>query len=206
MSSMKAVTLLACAAPVAGVSVARTGFLARATRTGMQPAVVADTLVNVEDEWATQAIAFFDCNSTSGELEACGASTKAFQKSCNTVVSAVVEGSAGDRSIAGEYMSDVCSQQSLSGWRSARCQSLSEAIAGAMTADVFENREHLDTTKLCAGFWQRVLSEESGRVKKARAKAAAEEDSRRKAEAAEAADQAKRLAEEKAEAAEAAKK
>lgn len=207
MSSVKAIALLAAcgAAPAAGVSVDRSGFLAAQTaHAGLQPALVAKTLVRVEDEWGAQAVAFYDCNSTAAEEgEDCSASIKAFEKSCTTVVSAVVQGSSGDPAVVSEYMGNVCGQQILQGVKQARCQSLSQMMNSAMTGDTFENREHFDGEKLCGVLWQRIVDEESGRVKLERSKAAAEEAARRKAEEEE---EAKRAADEAEEAkAEAAK-
>merc|ERR1719261_1343361 len=85
----------------------------------MQPEVVARTLSRVEDEWKAQAAVFAECNSTAGlpgaTIVNCADAPSSFDKSCNTVVNAIIQGSGGDRDVAKEYMSDVCSQKSVSG-------------------------------------------------------------------------------------------
>jgi len=163
----------------------------------MQPAVVAKALMKVETEWGAQAAAFYDCNATVVEGEDCNAPAEAFQKSCMTVVSAVVEGSSGDRGIVGEYMGDICGQPALQGWKQERCQSIAEELAGAMTEDAAENRDHFDGANLCLGFWQRVLREEARKKSEQAAKA---EEARAKAEQGAKTEEASEKAEEAAKA------
>merc|ERR1712151_801590 len=121
------------------------------------------------------------------------AASKAFEKSCGTVVSAVNQASSGDRVAVTEYMGDVCGQSVLAGWHKERCQSLALTISGAMTANNYENREDLDVSKLCKGYWSKFAAEEAARVAKERA----DEEARRVARVAE----EKKLAEQRAEAA-----
>jgi len=123
----------------------------------MRPDVVANTLVRVEDEWRKQAAEF---------TEGSKAAPDAFAKSCSTVVSAVIQGSAGDRTVAKEYMNKVCSQKVLAteSWRGQRCTALANSIAEhAMLADNYANRQNLNPMKVCTGFWSVFVKAESER-------------------------------------------
>jgi len=166
----------------------------------MQPEVVARTLVSVEDEWKAQASVFLECsNATSGDSESvvdCAAAPKAFEKSCDTVVNSVVQGSSGDRYAVREYLDTVCSQSMMQNWHQTQCRSLAAAVNGKMTGDSYENRVNLNVKGLCTGFWSHFLQMEQQRVvqeqeqsKEEDAKAAAakakadEEDAKATAEA-----------------------
>lgn len=189
----------------------------------LQPDVVAHTLLQVEDEWRAQAASFAECNVTLSEgadLSECGSATSAFQKSCSTVVEAVVKASSGDRSHVKEYMGVVCGENELSGWHQERCSELASSVYDAMSDDNYENRENFNVANLCTGFWSRFTVEEKARVDEERAEReaaekkaeeerieaekkaaalAAEEQKRREKEAAEErAQEAKRQAEEAA--------
>jgi len=191
----------------------------------LQPDVVAHTLLQVEDEWRAQAASFAECNLTLSEgtdMSECGSATSAFQKSCSTVVEAVVKASSGDRSHVKEYMGVVCGENELSGWHQERCSELASSVFDAMSDDNYENRENFNVANLCTGFWSRFTVEEKARVDEERAEReaaekkaeeerveaekkaaalAAEEQKRREKEAAEErAQEAKRQAEEAAEA------
>merc|ERR1719473_271866 len=111
--------VLALAAALPASSVLTFGGHARSfLGNGMQPEVVARTLSHVEEEWKAQAAVFAECNSTSGlegaTIVNCNDAPASFGKSCGTVVSAIVQGSGGDRDVAKEYMVDVCSQRIIS--------------------------------------------------------------------------------------------
>merc|ERR1740115_486603 len=134
-------TVIACllAAP-AGSVVLRGGNAEQ-----MRPEVVASTLAHVQDDWKAEAVTFTTEDTASGK-----AAPATFGKSCATVVSAVVQGSGGDRKVAKEYMNNVCDQKVLQGWRKARCATLASAIAEhAMKADNYANRQTLDPKKVC---------------------------------------------------------
>jgi len=142
----------------------------------MQPEVVAHSLLKVEEEWKSQAAAFADCNATSTDASTeCSAATKAFGKSCSTVVNAVVQASSGDRSSVREYMSDICGEAELKGWRQERCSTLAMSINKAMTDNNYDNREELDASKVCTSFWSVFTVEEQARVAKEKAEREAEE-------------------------------
>lgn len=142
----------------------------------MRPELVAKTLASVEDEWKAQAALFADCNLTQGaSLVNCKEAPGSFAKSCGTVVTAVVQGSSGDRDVAKEYMEAVCGQSVISGWHKLRCSNLAAAIDRAMTADDYSNRETLDSTHLCTGFWSTFLDEEQKRAAEEQAERAAQE-------------------------------
>jgi len=159
----------------------------------MQPQVVAMTLARVENDWKAEAGIFsMECNTTTGKGN-CKESPAAFAKSCTTVVAAVVQGSGGDRRVAKEYMSNVCNQKQLVGWRKARCTDLASAIEGAMSVDNFFNRESFTSGKLCTSFWSKFVDEERKREEQE----ALERAQREKVEAEEAA-KAKVKAEEEA--------
>lgn len=133
----------------------------------MQPEVVAHTLFKVEDEWRAQAASFAECNETltaGSDLSDCGSATGAFQKSCATVVDAVVKASSGDRSHVKEYMGVVCGEAQLSGWHQERCGELASSVFDAMSDDNYENRENFNVANLCGGFWSRFTVEEKTRV------------------------------------------
>merc|ERR1719329_1754605 len=131
-----------------------------------------------------------------------------FGKSCATVVSAVVQGSGGDRNVAKEYMSNVCDQKALAGWHKLRCTDLSTAIVDhAMSADSYANRQSLNSDKLCSDFWGKFVDAERKREaqeaveKAARDKKAAEDAAIAKKKAEEDAAAAKVKAEAEAKAA-----
>lgn len=217
-ATLYSAAITAVAAKSSVVSKSR-AFLA----TDLQPEMVAHTLVKVEDEWRAQAASFAECNSTlttGAEISECGSATTAFQKSCSTVVDAVVKSSSGDRSHVKEYMGIVCGESELSGWHQERCSELATSVFDAMSDDNYENRENFNVGNLCAGFWSRFTVEEKARVdqdrsereaaekkaeqerieaeKKAAAVAADEQKRHEKEEAEERANEAKRQAEEAA--------
>lgn len=175
----------------------------------LQPEVVAHTLVRVEDEWRAQAASFEECNATlsvGSDISECNSAPTAFQKSCSTVVSAVVKSSSGDRSHVKEYMGIVCGESELSGWHQERCQELSSSVFDAMSDDNYENRENFNVANLCTGFWSRFTVEERARVDQERTEREASEkkaeEERVEAEkkaAAEAAEEQKRREKEEAE-------
>jgi len=121
----------------------------------MRPEVVAMTLVHVEDDWKAEAGIF----TMEGDVKA----EAAFEKSCKTVVAAVVQGSGGDRAVAKEYMSNVCNQKQLAGWRQNHCADLSNGLQSAMSVDSYSNRENLNAGKLCTGLWSKFVGEERKR-------------------------------------------
>jgi len=166
----------------------------------MRPELVAKTLASVEDEWKAQAALFADCNLTQGaSLVNCKEAPGSFAKSCGTVVTAVVQGSSGDRDVAKEYMEAVCGQSVIAGWHKLRCTNLAAAIDSAMTADDYSNRETLDSSHLCTGFWSTFLDEEQKRAAEEQ-KERAEQEKKAAEEAAAAAKKAEEEAKKKADA------
>lgn len=169
--SMNLILVLALAAssPSSAAILGKKAFLGN----GMQPEVVARTLSNVEDEWKAQAAVFAECNMTTGlegaTIVNCADAPSSFGKSCNTVVNAIVQGSGGDRDVTKEYMADVCSQHSISGWHQQQCHALALAVRGAMTADTYENRMSFNSGKLCTSFWSHFLKEEQAQIAKEKA-------------------------------------
>lgn len=219
MRTIFACTLVSSVAAKSSVFTKSKSFLA----SDLQPDVVAHTLLQVEDEWRAQAASFAECNITlseGAESSECGSATGAFQKSCSTVVEAVVKASSGDRSHVKEYMGVVCGESELSGWHQERCSELASSVYDAMSDDNYENRESFNVANLCTGFWSRFTVEEKARVdeertereaaekkaeeerveaeKKAAALAAEEQKRREKEAAEERAQEAKRQAEEAA--------
>jgi len=128
----------------------------------MQPTVAARTLSKVESEWRSEALLFAECQAD--HHADCGRLQSSFQKSCGTVVNAVVAASSGDRDTVNEYMGVVCNEIDLKDWKHERCHSFAQAILNTMTADQYENREHLNMQGLCHGFWARMSSEEGARA------------------------------------------
>jgi len=196
MMSRTAIALL-LAAP-AGAVVLRGGETEQ-----MRPEVVASTLAHVQDDWKAEAVMFTTEDTASGK-----AAPVTFGKSCATVVSAVVQGSGGDRNVAKEYMSNVCDQKALAGWHKLRCTDLSTAIVDhAMSADSYANRQSLNSDKLCSNFWGKFVDAERKREaqeaieKAARDKKAAEDAAIAKKKAEEEAAAAKVKAEAEAKAA-----
>lgn len=178
----------------------------------MRPDVAAQTLVAVEDEWQAEASIFADCEAR-GEQEAtsdCVKAPKAFKKSCDTVVTAIMQGSSGEKSSVKEYLNEVCGQEILQDWHRARCQSLANAVDKTMSEDAYENRQSLMEMDLCSDLWTEVVAAEKDRAEK-EAKEQAEkeakekeaEEARKKAEAE--AEKAKEEADAKAKAEEEAK-
>jgi hypothetical protein len=144
----------------------------------MQPEVVARTLRNVEEEWKAQAALFAQCDNTDGKtvsLVDCSDAPASFSKSCSIVVGAVVQGSNGDKHVAKEYMTDVCSQTAIKGWHQDKCNSLATAISGAMSADTYQNRYGFNSNKLCTSFWSTFLKEEQQDIAKEKAEREASE-------------------------------
>jgi len=146
---------------------------------GMQPEVVARTLSSVQDEWKAQADVFAECNGTSGlpgaSIVNCADAPSSFGKSCDTVVNAIVQGSGGDKDVAKEYMEDVCSQKTMSGWHQNQCHSLAFVVRGSMSADKYSNRASFDTAKLCTSFWSTLLDGEKHRIGEVKAEREAAE-------------------------------
>jgi len=149
---MKAIAVFALAAPVSAAILGQKAFLGN----GMQPEVVARTLSNVEDEWKAQAAVFAECNSTSGlegtTIVDCADAPTSFGKSCGTVVSAIIQGSGGDRDVAKEYMADVCAEAKGAAEKE-QCTEFSAGVEGFMTDDVEINRDELKFEKFCQTFW-----------------------------------------------------
>mmetsp|Transcript_108887 Transcript_108887/g.292833 ORF Transcript_108887/g.292833 Transcript_108887/m.292833 type:complete len:311 (+) Transcript_108887:89-1021(+) len=196
----KTVVLSAIAVSGASALSAGRGFLA--LNDEMQPDRVAKTLMKVEEEWRSQAIAFSMC---SAGME-CNGAASAFQQSCSTIVSAVVQASSGDRDNVAEYMNDVCTEIAEKDWRHGRCTVMGKLIADTMKEDAFQNRVNFDTAALCTKFWTSVVKEEGARVEQERKEQAKAEEEANKADEAAKAAEAKRKAEEEAEVAEASKK
>jgi len=150
----------------------------------MRPEVVAMTLARVEDEWKAEATDFTTVCADKTDNKDCLTAPAAFTRSCATVVSAVVQGSGGDRKVAKEYMANVCGQKALAGWHKLRCTDLASAIVErAMTADNYANRETMNSGKLCTSFWSKFVDAE----RKREAAEAIERAAREKKEAEEAA-------------------
>jgi len=183
---------LIAAAPTADAAVIKnSAFLDQQ----MRPDVVAKTLASVETEWKQQAAVFTECKQ--GD---CSAAHKSFDKSCATVVEAIVQGSSGDRHKATEYMSNVCQQGVLAPWQKLRCSDLASAVVDhAMSADNYANRNSLNPARVCTGFWSKFVDEE-------RKREAVEAKEKAEREAKEAKERAEREAREAKEAAEAKKK
>lgn len=185
----------------------------------MRPEAAAEALMSVEDEWRAEASLFAECsNSTSEESEPlvdCHAAPSAFQKSCGTVVNAIVQGSNGNRATVHEYLDTVCSQAVMNGYHQNHCRGIANALSAKMTGDIYTNRNVLNLKALCNDFWPTFLEEERHRLVQeaaareaaeqaaafAKAKTEADEEAKAKAEAlakahAEAEEQAKAAAEE----------
>jgi len=145
------------------------GFLGKGTR--LQPDVVAHSLSDVEEEWKDMAIAFVECNQTLSDVQdmaACARAPNAFQKSCTTVVNSVFKASNGDRDNVQEYMSEVCEQSSLTGWKKDYCRSLASNLVNSMSLDAFDNRQRLSSGGLCKTFWSQFQLAEQARLEKER--------------------------------------
>lgn len=136
----------------------------------MQPEMVAQTLSHVEDEWWAQAAVFAECDGTSSpkgsSLVNCADAPSSFSKSCQTVVTAIVQGSGGDKDTAKEYMADVCSQHAITGWHQDQCNALALAVIPAMNSNSYSNRMAFNAGKLCTGVWSRFLEEGKQRLAK----------------------------------------
>jgi len=163
--SVAAVLLLA---PAAVAALRGGGFLS--LQTDMRPDVVAKTLAKVEQEWNDETAEFLECNLTrskaGGEDAAKSCAPANFEKSCPTVVGAILRASSGTRSVVTEYMGDVCGEPALQGWMQDRCQVLSAALTDAMSEDSYENRESLDVSRFCQGFWGKFAQDEIHRAER----------------------------------------
>lgn len=170
----------------------------------LQPDVVANTLVSVEGEWKKQATAFLDCSANAKadseeNSSECGAPAEAFQKSCGTIVSSVVQGSSGKRADVQDYLNEVCAQGVMTEYKQVRCQQLKAAVVNGMTADDYENREKMNNKSVCSGLWSQLIEDEGKELADEAVKKKAEEEAQAKAEA-EAKAKAEEEAKEKAEA------
>jgi hypothetical protein len=141
------------------------GFLASDADTRLQPDVAAYTLVQVEEEWRLGAAAYAECQVTHGNSDPqCDQAVEAFQKSCSTVVKAILQASDGDRRRVQDYMGAVCSESVLQGWHQQRCSDLAEAVRGAMKFDKADNREYVSPALVCSAYWSHFTLEEAQRV------------------------------------------
>lgn len=146
----------------------------------MQPLTVARTLKRVQDEWKAQAAVFAECdkNASIPHLVNCQDAPSAFGKSCSTTVNAIVQGSSGDKSVAGEYMKDVCKESVMEGWHKQACEQFASDLNHAMSDDFYNNRYDFKAKSLCEKFWSRYTKEEKKRLvdEKAAAEKAAEDE------------------------------
>jgi len=129
----------------------------------MQPEVVAKTLSHVEDEWKAQARAFIKCElseNNEAQIRDCDDTPSSFEKSCATVVSAVVQGSSGNPKVLGEYMGDVCRQKTMASWHQTSCVALADAINMKLTASHYDNRINFQAKPVCDDFWAHFLVEQ----------------------------------------------
>jgi len=160
--------LMASASPCMGATIVRGAgghFLAHKAGMGMRPDLVAKTLAKVGDEWTEETMQFFSCNesaATASDAKAC--ENKDFQKSCPTVVNAIVQASNGDRAVVVEYMGDVCDEPALAGAHHGQCQVLATTLSDKLTSDSYDNRERMDTDRFCQEFWTRLTAEERRRT------------------------------------------
>merc|ERR1719356_853700 len=150
-------TVCTAAFALSGVPSRGRAFLA----TGMQPDVAAKTLAKVEDEWKAQAWLFVECSNTSAAdadpLINCPGAPKAFERSCDIVVQALLHGSKGDRDVTREYLNDVCGQSVLANGHQEQCQEIAAAITDIMGENSYENRNSLKPNSVCTGFWSKLL-------------------------------------------------
>jgi hypothetical protein len=144
---------------------------------GLMPDVTAHTLIAVEDEWQSKAALYIQCK-TEGTQQAradCMNVPKEFEKSCNTVVQGMLDGSSGDVDNMREYLADVCGQHVLDAWHKETCLSFTEAVTTAMTQDSYDNREGKHVAESCYDYWSKFLAAEEKRVE-IEAKAKAEQE------------------------------
>lgn len=156
--ALAASALLACPAS----SVNNGHFLSA----NMQPEAVAHVFVEVEDEWKSQASAFVECNATASEDKSvdCSGAMKAFEKSCGTVVTSVIQGSSGDPDAIHEYLDTVCGESVLKDWHQSQCRKLAATVNKKITGNAYFNRQNLNVPQLCTGFWSQFLEEEQQRA------------------------------------------
>lgn len=150
------------------------GFLSN----GMQPEVVAKTLASVEEEWKAETALFVECSTKGLERDSivdCEDAPKSFAKSCSKVLSAVVQGSSGDRDVAKEYMADVCEQPVLTDEYKNGCKNLAVELNKAMSADTYENRMNFDSSAICTHFWSHSVEAEKKRSEEEQARREEEE-------------------------------
>lgn len=200
MNSKVLLLVLAAFGPAAAsrLAASKVQVLGSNLRAGMRPEIVAKSLAKVEDEWKAQFRLYVECNATANsqdEAKKCSAAPKAFERSCDTIVSAVVKASNGDHSVVREYMDDICAEPELKGWRQGRCKMLSATVLSGMSEDSYDNRETLNSQPLCQSFWQRFSAEEQQLLKQETAEREALEKKQEEERAAE----EKKMAEERAE-------
>jgi len=158
-------------AAVAGAAVGHEGWTSHGSKNGgflaavdrMRPSVAAHSLSRVEGQWQSELLQFTECNADSHHGD-CKKTQKAFEKSCGTIVTAVVAASSGDRETVKEYMGVVCAEQELKGWKQNTCKQFAKSITDTMTADSWVNREQLDVSGLCVRLWTSMAASETSRL------------------------------------------
>merc|ERR550514_1147020 len=89
---------------------------------------------------------------------------KAFEKSCGTVVTSVIQGSSGDPDAIHEYLDTVCGESVLKDWHQSQCRKLAATVNKKITGNAYFNRQNLNVPQLCTGFWSQFLEEEQQRA------------------------------------------
>jgi len=158
MRGVTAVTLAWSFAVCAGYVRPNAQFLS--VNSQMRPDVVAADLQRVGSEWASQARAYNSCTSSGSEGEDCTIAAKAFQTSCTSLVSSVVQASNGLRDDVADYMQDVCGQPAVKQDMKLRCDDFSRVLMMAMGANSYDNRLHPKVSSACSSFWSSVTADE----------------------------------------------
>lgn len=129
----------------------------------MHPEVVAKTLSKVEIEWKLEATKFIRCEASSSKAHSakdCQAFARSFNKSCAKVVSAIVQGSNGDKGVTREYMVNVCGQSILTLPRQDMCTLLARDLTRHMSASTYENRINFKAGDACDAFWSHYVADQ----------------------------------------------
>lgn len=119
----------------------------------MQPDIVAGLLGQVEHTWLQAHRRVLRGEITSNVSKA------AMVQSCSKVADAVTQGSGGSAATVSEYMKIVCTRSKVPAADRKMCQQFAKEIVTYMQGDDRFNRDELNMTTFCVGFYKNVEAE-----------------------------------------------
>lgn len=141
----------------------------------INPTVVSSMLADQEDDWVEHAV----IGLVGGAPEKQKAKSM-MVASCSELVGSILKASEGEKDRVSEYFGDVCNASKKPG----QCKEFQDSLLDFMTDDAERNRNELDESKFCTGFFAKVEDmafNEAERRKKVAATKKAEEAKKAKA-------------------------